>query len=193
MKKLSITTLLLIICVGCRSVGDGAELPSPTSAAISYPSLAPFPTPSATAPPVPLSPTPLPTPRKIPLRRSDSDGAQGAEEASAYRLEEDVVIRGGVSAESLRENEMMCVQHLDQPPTITRCICWIGPLENAGVSGSGLYGMRRITILSGSVEEAAISLMEDWRSELSAASDREPCRGEEMSVSFGGGVFQPEP
>jgi hypothetical protein len=98
-----------------------------------------------------------------------------------------------VIAEHLAEDEMMCVQHFDLPDSPIACICWIGPLESAGVYGGGLHGMKRITIQGGSAEEAALSLMEAWRAELSAAGERESCGPEQMSISYDGGVFRPKP
>ena len=62
-------------------------------------------------------------------------------------------------ADHLGEDEMMCVQHFNLPPT--ECICWVGPLENAGVTGTGIRAMRRVIILEGSVEEAALAVAED--------------------------------
>lgn len=174
-------------------MGDGADVPSPTPFAMPYPPVEPLPTPASTAPQVPLLPTPSPTPRKIPLRRSDSNGAQAADETLVYWMEEAVEHRGDFIADHLDEDEMMCIQHFDRPPTPTTCVCWIGPLEKAGVSGDGLYGMRRITIFSGSAEEAAVSLMEEWRAELEAAGESETCGGEHVSISYDGGLFQPGP
>jgi hypothetical protein len=86
---------------------------------------------------------------------------------------------------------MMCVRHLDLSPV--RCTCWIGPLEDAGVRGGGLLGMRRIVILSGSAEEAALALMEDWNADEGSAAEREACTGDRLSIAYDGGVFKPVP
>lgn len=85
----------------------------------------------------------------------------------------------------------MCVQHFDLIPT--QCICWMGPLEKAGVKGAGTRGMRRIIILNGSAEEAALALIEDWDTDLRAAGERKPCTPEHLTVSYDGGLFRPEP
>lgn len=86
---------------------------------------------------------------------------------------------------------MMCVQHFDLSPA--RCVCWMGPLENAGVREDGLLGMRKIVILSGSTEEAALALIEDWSADIRDASGRDPCTTDHLTISYDGGVFKPEP
>jgi hypothetical protein len=86
---------------------------------------------------------------------------------------------------------MMCVRHLGLSPL--RCTCWIGPLENAGVRGAGLLGVRRIVILSGSAEEAALALMEDWNADQGSAIKQDGCIGDRLSIAYDGGVFRPEP
>ena len=53
--------------------------------------------------------------------------------------------------------------------------------------------MRRIVILSGSAEEAALALIKEWGVELRAAGRREPCTAEHLTVSYDGGLFRPEP
>jgi hypothetical protein len=108
-----------------------------------------------------------------------------------YRLVEEGEVRGDVVAEHLAGNEMMCVRHYDLNPV--RCTCWIGPLDNAGVRGAGHHGMRRIVILSGSAEEAALALIEDWNADLGSTGGRPPCTGDALSISYDGGVFRPEP
>jgi len=152
----------------------------------------PFPTSTASAPVVvsASTPTPAEVSRRIPLRRSNSNRTEG-EGRELYHLIMEEEIRGNVIAKTLSEDEMMCVQHFDLTPT--QCICWIGPLENAGVRGAGIRGMRRITILEGSAEEAALGLIEDWEVDLRAAGKREPCTTEHLTVSYDGGVFKPEP
>ena len=108
-----------------------------------------------------------------------------------YHLVVEKEVWGDVVADRLREDEMMCVQQFDLSPT--RCVCWIGPLENAGVTGGGLHGMRRIVIASGSAEEAALALIKDWAAETRDASAREPCSAQHLTVSYDGGVFRPGP
>lgn len=169
----------------------GYKSANSTPTPIPHPSVVPFPTSTAPGVPVTPAPTTTATTRKIPLRRSDPAGELGTE--TAYRLEEEAEVYGDVIAEYLAEDEMMCVQHFDLPASPMACICWIGPLESAGVYGSGLHRMKRITILGGSAEEAALSLMAVWRAELSAAGERESCGPEQMSISYDGGVFRPRP
>jgi len=108
-----------------------------------------------------------------------------------YRLVEEGEVLGDVVADHLDGNEMMCVQHFDLSPV--RCICWIGPLENAGVRGGGLLGMRRIVILGGSAEEAALALIEDWSADIRDTGGRDPCATDHLAISYDGGVFKPEP
>jgi hypothetical protein len=152
----------------------------------------PFPTSTASAPLIAStsSPTPTKVSRRIPLRRSGSN-ITGSEGQSLYHLVKEEEIRGDEIAETLSEDEMMCVQHFDLTPT--QCICWIGPLENAGVRGAGTRGMRRITILDGSAEEAALAMIEDWGADLKAAGKRKPCTTEHLTVSYDGGLFKPVP
>lgn len=150
----------------------------------------PFPTSTASGPGIALTSTPTATnvPGRVPLRRSDS--AIAANEGQLlYQLVEEKEMRGDVIVDSLSVEEMMCVQHFDLTPT--RCICWIGPLEKAGVSGAGIRGMRRIIILGGSAEEVALALIGDWGADLRAAGDREPCTPEHLTVSYDGGLFKP--
>ena len=106
-----------------------------------------------------------------------------------YLLLKEEEIQGNVIAKTLSEDEMMCVQHFDLTPT--QCICWMGPLENAGARGTGSRGMRRIVIRSGSVEEAALTLIKDWEGDLKATGRREPCTTERLTVSYDGGLFKP--
>jgi len=108
-----------------------------------------------------------------------------------YRLVEEREVLGDVVADHLSEDEMMCVQHFDLSPA--RCVCWMGPLENAGVRGGGLLGMRRIVILGGSAEEAALALIEDWSADIRDTGGREPCSTDHLAISYYGGVFKPEP
>jgi hypothetical protein len=152
----------------------------------------PFPTSTASVPLTSsaLQPTPTTTSRRIPLRRSDSNWTQ-SEGQALYHLIKEEEIRGNVIAETLSEDEMMCVQNFDLTPT--QCICWIGPLENAGVRGAGSRGMSRIVILSGSAEEAALAMIKDWEVDLRAAGRREPCTREHLTVSYDGGLFKPKP
>jgi len=157
----------------------------------SPPDARPFPTSTPSVPLIASTPTPTTTPRRIPLRRSDSDTTGGTGGQSLYRLVAQKEIRGDVIADRLGEDEMMCVQHFGLSPA--QCICWIGPLENAGVRGGGLHGMRRIVILSGSAEEAALALIEDWGADLRATGGREPCSTAHLTVSYDGGLFGPEP
>jgi hypothetical protein len=128
--------------------------------------------------------------RRIPLRRSGPNISEN-EDQLLYQLVEDKEMHGDVIADTLSEEEMMCVQLF--APSSTRCICWIGPLENAGISGTGVYGMRKITILDGSVEEAALALIDDWSGDLRARGERKPCSVENLTVSYDGGVFRPVP
>jgi hypothetical protein len=155
------------------------------------PLVRPFPTSTPAVSPIASTPTPTTTPRRIPLRRSDSSATGGKGEQALYRLVQEEEMRGNVIADHLGEDEMMCVQHFDLRPA--QCICWIGPLENAGVRGGGLHGMRRIVILSGSAEEAALALIEDWGADIRADGGREPCSTTHLTVSYDGGVFRPEP
>jgi hypothetical protein len=150
----------------------------------------PVPTSTASGPRIASTSTPTPTnvPGRVPLRRSGSK-LTGSEGQSLYHLVEEKEMRGDVIADSLSEEEMMCVQHFDLTPT--QCICWIGPLEKAGVSGAGTRGMRRIIILGGSAEEVALALIGDWGADLKAAGDREPCTPEHLTVSYDGGLFRP--
>ena len=53
--------------------------------------------------------------------------------------------------------------------------------------------MRRVTILSGSAEEAVLSLTEEWAEELSASYERELCHRKWLSISYDGGVLGPAP
>ncbi len=108
-----------------------------------------------------------------------------------YRLVAEGEVWGDVAADHLSEDEMMCVQHFDLSPA--RCVCWMGPLENAGVREDGLLGMRKIVILSGSTEEAALALIEDWSADIRDASGRDPCTTDHLTISYDGGVFKPEP
>jgi hypothetical protein len=139
-----------------------------------------------------ILPTPTATqaPRKTPLRRSESDATK-SEAGSLYQLVEEKEVQGDAVPEVLSEDEMMCVQLFDQSPT--QCICWIGPLKNAGVRGGGLRGVRRIVITRGSVEESALALITDWAREIPVFNGKEPCRAEHLTVSYDGGVFRPEP
>jgi len=127
--------------------------------------------------------------RRIPLRRSESHATEN-EADSLYQLVEENEVRGDVVADSLNEDEMMCVQHFDLSPT--QCICWIGPLKNAGIRGGGLLGVRRIVITSGSAEEAALALIKDWARDITSVSGKVPCSTERLTVSYDGGVFKPE-
>jgi hypothetical protein len=61
------------------------------------------------------------------------------------------------------------------------------------VRGGGLLGIRRIVILSGSAEEAALALIEEWNADTGSAAESKACTGDNMSVSYDGGVFRPEP
>jgi hypothetical protein len=142
---------------------------------------------------VPASPAPTPTTssREIPLRRQDGDTAELDGEQTLYRLVEEGTSFGDVVAAYLDGDEMMCVRHLDLSPA--RCTCWIGPLENAGVRGGGLLGVRRIVILSGSAEEAALALIEDWNENAGSAAEQEACIGDRLSIAYDGGVIRPEP
>jgi hypothetical protein len=152
----------------------------------------PFPTSTASVPPVTSTPTPTSekVARRIPLHRSGPNIAENEDQLS-YQLVEDKVVHGDVIADTLNQEEMMCVQLFD--PSSTRCICWIGPLENSGIQGTGVHGMRKITILGGSVEEAALALIDDWSADLRAHGEREPCSVENLTVSYDGGVFRPVP
>jgi hypothetical protein len=190
MRKQIIATLaLLAICTGCSPVAEGTlTLSSP--ATLPPPELRPVPTSTATGPVIPATPTPTEESRRIPLRRSESDATK-SEVGSLYQLVEEKEVRGDVVADSLSEDEMMCIQLFDQSPT--QCICWIGPLKNAGVRGAGLRGVRRIVITSGSAEEAALALINDWARETTNISGKEPCRAEHLTVSYDGGLFRPEP
>jgi hypothetical protein len=141
--------------------------------------------------PVAPSPTPTRTSREIPLRRSEGDTAARGDGQTLYRLVEEGEAFGDVVADHLDGDEMMCVRHLNLSPV--RCTCWIGPLENAGVRGGGLHGMRRIVILSGSAEQAALALIEDWNADVGSTADAEACTGDHLSISYDGGVFSPHP
>ena len=196
--------VLIIICgiwwmvssrLGSSSIPPRTPTPTPAGSSPGYENEdfnRPFPTSTASAPLTSsaLQPTPTTTSRRIPLRRSDSNRTQ-SEGQALYRLIKKEQIWGNVIAKTLNEEEMMCVQHFDTTPT--QCICWIGPLENAGVRGAGSRGMRRIVILNGSAEEAALALIEDWETDLRAAGRREPCTAEHLTVSYDGGVFKPQP
>lgn len=182
--------VFLAICVGCEPMVDGTPTLPPTPTVLP-PHVRPFPTSTPSVPMLASTSTPTTMPRRIPLRRSDSNTTGGKGEKSPYHLVEEEEIWGDVVADSLGEDEMMCVQHFDLSPT--QCICWIGPLENAGVIGGGFRGMRRIVILSGSAEEAALTLIEDWGADIRATGGREPCSTEHLTVSYDGGVFKPEP
>ena len=188
-KEIIVAMALLALCVGCEPATDN----TPTSASRSTlppPEVRPVPTSTTSVLVIIPTPTPTRTSRRIPLRRFESD-ATGSEEGSRYQLIEEKEVRGDVVADTLSEDEMMCIQHFDLSPT--QCICWIGPLKNAGVRGGGLLGMRRIVITSGSTEEAALALIKDWARDTRSVSSKEPCSAEHLTVSYNGGVFKPEP
>ena len=194
MRKGTITAIaLLAICVGCGPVANGIPRPSTTPAAPPWPDIGPSPTATASVSPVAPTSTPTTTSRRIPLHRSDAGTTEGEDGQLLYRLVEQGEVWGDVVADHLSEDEMMCVQHLDLSPSPVRCVCWMGPLENAGVRGEGLHGMRRIVILSGSAEEAALALIEDWSPDIRDTSGREPCTADHLTISYDGGVFKPEP
>jgi len=186
-----IALLVVAVCVGCGPVASGTPAPSPTPTAPPPPDISPFPTATALVAPVAPTSTPATTSREIPLRRSDVDTTEGDDGQMLYRLVEEREVLGDVVADHLSEDEMMCVQHFDLSPA--RCVCWMGPLENAGVRGGGLLGMRRIVILGGSAEEAALALIEDWSADIRDTGGREPCSTDHLAISYYGGVFKPEP
>jgi hypothetical protein len=181
LAKMAVMAVVLFTAPACNT----------TSAPDTTPLVRPFPTPTPAVSPIASTSTPTTTPRRIPLRRSDSNTTGGKGGQALYRLVEEEEMQGDVIADHLGEDEMMCVQHFDLRPT--QCICWIGPLENAGVRGGGLHGMRRIVILSGSAEEAALALIEDWGADMRAIGGREPCSTAHLTVSYDGGLFKPEP
>ncbi|MDY7078395.1 MAG: hypothetical protein SXV54_15870 [Chloroflexota bacterium] len=186
-----VALLVVAVYVGCGMGASGMPAPPPTLTATPPPDISPFPTATASVSPVAPTSTPTTTSREIPLRRSDSNTTGGDDGQPLYRLVEEREVSGEAVADHLDGNEMMCVQHFDLSPA--RCICWIGPLENAGVRGGGLLGMRRIVILSGSAEEAALALIEDWSADTRGTGGREPCTTDHLEISYDGGVFKPEP
>lgn len=200
-------TLLLIILIiggvaGWLTITQSTTLPTPTPTTAASANMNPDgvsghpnkPVPTPTSPPLPNPPTPSPgpteIPRKIPLRRSDS-ATTDIKGQSLYRLVEDKTVSGNIIADHLDEDEMMCVQPFNLPPT--ECICWVGPLENAGITGTGTRGMRRVIILNGSVEEAALAVAEDWNADLRAAGKEEHCPADYLVISYDGGLFKPQP
>lgn len=161
----------------------------------SMPTLRPFPSATPATPPPTLTPSATMTPRQIPLRRSEVKERKDDQGEALYRLTFEDEMFGQAVAESLNEDEMMCVHPFD-PQTEgweARCTCWVGPLEDAGIKGGGLYGVRRIVILKGSVEEASLALMEAWADDIRANSDRRPCSLEQVIISYDGGLFRPQP
>jgi hypothetical protein len=190
MRKVIIGGLaLLAICTGCKPATDSTPISS-SPATLPPPEVRPVPTATVSGPVILATPIPTETSRRIPLHRSESDATE-SEGESLYQLVEEKEARGDVVADSLSEDEMMCVQHFDLSPT--QCICWIGPLESAGVRGGGLHGMRRIVITNGSAEEAALALIKDWARDITTFSGQEPCCAAHLTVSYDGGVFKPEP
>jgi len=188
-KEIIVGLALLAMCTGCEPATDSTPISS-SPATLPPPEVRPVPTSTASDPVILATPIPTESSRRIPLRRSESHATE-SEAESLYQLVEEKEVRGDVVADSLNEDEMMCIQHFNLNPT--RCICWIGPLKNAGVRGGGLYGMRRIVITSGSAEEAALALIKDWARDIKSVSGQEPCRAEHLTVSYDGGVFKPEP
>jgi hypothetical protein len=53
--------------------------------------------------------------------------------------------------------------------------------------------MRRIVILGGSAEGAALALIEDWNADVGSTADAEACTGDNLSIGCDGGVFSPRP
>lgn len=186
-----IALLVVAVCVGWWSVASGTSAPSLAPTTPPPPDTSPFPTATSLVASVAPTSTPTTTSRVIPLRRSDVDTAGGDDEQMLYRLVEEREVLGDLIADHLGEDEMMCVQHFDLSPT--QCICFMGPLENAGIRGGGILGMRRIVILSGSAEEAALALIEDWSADMTNARGRDPCTTDHLAVSYDGGVFKPAP
>jgi len=188
-KEIIAGLALLAICTGCEPVTDNTPTSS-SPATLPPPEVRPVPSSTASGPVILATPIPTEASGRIPLRRSEPDATK-SEGESLYQLVEEKEVRGDVVADSLSEDEMMCVQHFDLSPT--QCICWIGPLKNAGVRGGGLLGVRRIVITHGSAEEAALALIKDWARDITSVSGKEPCRTEHLTASYDGGVFKPEP
>ena len=212
---IAILVILSLLLTACQSpTTDTAPTTTPVVTATAKLSLAPIFTPAATQPPEQrpasqlnspiatatppphLAPPPTaPTTRSpdlIPLRRDNS--AVGPAGEPIFALFEDIEVTGEAIADRLNPNEMMCVHPFD-PQTENRpdrCTCFLGPLDKAGISGGGLYGLRRVAITRGSAEDVALDSLADWTPDILAAG-RTPCTPEQMVVSYDGGVFKPQP
>lgn len=197
-KRLLLTLFLLIllsIC-SCTSLnrsekGDSINEDQFTPLSMnSAAGLAPVPTPTPPTPPIEPLPPATKDMRRLPLRRNDSEST-GIQKTTIRLLEEGEFV-GGYTSDIPGEDDMMCVQNLDSNEL--KCICWVGPLDNAGVTGNVRLLMRKIRILEGNVEDAALMAIEDWHSpETESGNDQALCTPGQLAVSYDGGIFQPQP